>query len=196
MQQDSGSFRGVHVRVGLWFSRFGGGNVVTSSGFKLIPLLWRAGGLILLWWIISGGAVESWWIGVSAIALAVCVSIMLDGGDRQAVRPVALLRFIPYFLFESVRGGVDVARRAFSRNMPLAPAFLNYPLRLPAGRPQVFFANTVSLLPGTLGAGLSDQALNIHMLDHTSVSLAELNRLEQRVATIFGIDITTPSTSL
>ncbi|MBE0509552.1 MAG: Na+/H+ antiporter subunit E [Chromatiales bacterium] len=40
------------------------------------------------------------------------------------------LRFIPFFLLQSLLGGIDVARRAFHPRTPLSPTLIRYPLSL------------------------------------------------------------------
>lgn len=93
---------------------------------------------------------------------------------------------MPFFLIRSLLGGADVAWRAFHSGMPIAPDLIEYPLRLPPGLPQVFMANTVSLLPGTLSASLNQGIQKLHVLDGRNGVLAELEAVEQRVARMFG----------
>ncbi len=138
----------------------------------------------LIWWILTDGVAPSWWIGVPAVLLAVTASTAL-------VPPAhliwyELLRFVPFFLMRSLLGGTDVAWRAFHPDMPIAPDLIEYPLRLPQGLPQVFMANTVSLLPGTLSAALDRSVLKVHVLYRRKGFLAELESVEQSVARMFG----------
>lgn len=142
------------------------------------------GGFALIWWVLTDGNASSWWIGLPAVLLAVAASSAL-------LPPIPfvwyeLLRFVPFFLMRSLLGGVDVAWRAFHPGMPIAPDLMEYRLQLPPGLPQVFMANTVSLLPGTLSAALDRSVLKVHVLDNRSSFQAELEALEQRVAEIFG----------
>jgi len=159
-----------------------------ALSYPFFSFVLRAALLAMVWWIISGGAVNSWSVGFPLILIAAHLGVSLSHpGQRLHLLP--LLSFIPFFLCESVRGGIDVARRAYSPSLPLTPAVLNYPLRLPVGAAQVFFANTVSLLPGTLSTGLEGYTLRIHVLDNTTPVISELKTLELKIAAIFGIDI-------
>lgn len=144
----------------------------------------RAGLFLLLWWILTDGDSSSWWIGIPAVLLATMVSIAMV----PAISFVwfELLRFIPFFLLHSLLGGIDVARRAFQPNMPIAPDLIEYSMRLPAGLPQVLMANTVGLLPGTLSTEIERNVLTVHVLDKGTEFLAELEALEQIVARMFG----------
>ncbi len=140
-----------------------------------------------IWLILSGGDLSSWWIGMPATLFAVIASIAL-------IPPVSLVwsevpAFIGFFLIHSLAGGADVARRALHPRMPIAPDLITYPLRIPPGLPQVFMANTVNLLPGTLIAELNPGFLKVHVLDKHQNATTALQSVEQRVARLFGIPL-------
>lgn len=141
----------------------------------------------LIWWILTDGAAPSWWIGVPAVLLATTASAALV--PAAPLVWYELLRFAPFFLLRSLLGGADVAWRAFHPGMPIAPELIEYPLRLPRGLPQVFMANIVSLLPGTLSAELDLSILKVHVLDRRSEFLSALESVEQGVARIFGASL-------
>ena len=151
----------------------------------MVSLLLRTLLLTLLWWSVTEGA-GAWSIGVPVIALALGVSIWLQPSRQLRLRPVGALRFAAFFLVESLRGGLDVALRAFRPTMPLVPAQLTYRLRLPDGPARVFLADTMSLLPGTLTTELRDDCLHLHVLDARQPIEKELRRVERRVAALFG----------
>jgi len=156
---------------------------LSKTTISWTSILSRGVVLSLIWWMLSDGAATSWWIGVPAVLLALGASIVLI--PITAFNWLELLRFAPFFLLHSLLGGIDVARRAFPRRIPIAPVVVEYPLRLPPGPAQVFMANTVSLLPGTLVAGLDNNVLNVHVLAKETEFLTELEIVEQRVARIF-----------
>ena len=143
----------------------------------------------LLWWVLSDGSVASWWVGVPAVSFAVLASAAL-------LPPVPLIwrelvKFSPFFLQRSLQGGADVALRAFHPRMPIAPALIDYPLRLPPGLPRVMLLSIVNLLPGTLSAELAGPVLRVHVLDSLSDVMLELETLETHVARISGVTLAT-----
>jgi len=154
---------------------------------KWSGMVFRGGLLALIWWVLSDGAVESWWVGVPAVLLALICSVALI--PPWPFNGYAFLRFAPFFLIRSLRGGVDVAWRAFHPDMPIYPDLIEYPLRLPKGIPRVFMVNTVSLLPGTLSAELSDDCLAVHVLDSRGDYLTEIRAVEETAARIFGLTL-------
>jgi multicomponent Na+:H+ antiporter subunit E len=141
----------------------------------------------LVWWALSDGSAQSWWVGAPAVALAVITSVAL-------LAPVPLvwwqlLKFVPVFLWRSLQGGADVAWRALDPRLPIAPRMIDYPLRLPSGLPRVMLVNIMSLLPGTLSAELHGQVLKVHVLDGRGDVLPELEALERSVARISGVTL-------
>ena len=141
----------------------------------------------LLWWILTAGAMSSWLVGAPVVLCAVFASGALLPGVSWSLS--GIIRFVPFFLWRSLYGGVDVARRALHPRLPISPGLLDYRWRLPPGLPRVFMANTVSLLPGTLSAELDDAYLRVHVLDETGAFAAELQVVEARVAQLFGLSL-------
>lgn len=143
----------------------------------------------LLWWALTEGTTGSWWIGVPAVACATIVSMVLLPPSGIILREV--IGFVPFFLWHSLKGGADVARRAFYPRMPIAPELIEYPLRLPPGLSQVALINITNLLPGTLSAGIEGQVLKVHVLDSRGDFLTGLKALEQRVGRMWGTPLMT-----
>jgi multicomponent Na+:H+ antiporter subunit E len=142
--------------------------------------------LALVWWALTGGETRSWWFGVPVVLLAVWASRTLFPPVGQPVRWRGALLFALVFLWGSLRGGVDVALRAFHPRMPLEPTFLAYPLRLPPGPARVLLANATSLMPGTLSAELTATHLRVHALTGDRQTTAALQGLERVVGGVFG----------
>ena len=94
-------------------------------------------------------------------------------------RVVALLAYLPHFLWQSILAGVDIARRALDPRMPLRPGFVSCPTCLPPGRARNEFKSFTSLLPGSVPAGDEPDAIIYHCLD-TSQPVAEQIAAEER----------------
>lgn len=137
----------------------------------------------LVWWLLSGGAADSWYVGGIFVLIGTLLSVTL--APPLAWSLAGLLRFIPFFIRHSLSGGVDVARRALSPSMPLQPEIIDYPLSLSLPQSRLFMASVISLLPGTLCTDLQEERLLVHVLDRRSDYRRELVRLERQVAAIF-----------
>lgn len=148
----------------------------------MVPLF----ALALVWWLLSGGELSSWLVGVPAVLAAAWVGRRIGAEGRDSVSPLGLLRFLPYFLRESIRGGIDVASRVLRPRMRVAPGFVSYRTRLSGPRTRLLFLYSVSLLPGTLAADIEDDLLQVHALDTNNDFSDALRCLETAVGRVFG----------
>jgi multicomponent Na+:H+ antiporter subunit E len=140
----------------------------------------------LLWLALAGTDPASWLVGVPAILLATAAAVRLSKLVGADPRPMRLLAFVPFFVWESILGGIDVARRVLGPKLRIDPALVSYRPRLQDPAAQVVFLDTISLLPGTLSADFRDGVAEVHALDNDPSVVAGLKRLEQRVAKLFG----------
>jgi len=119
-------------------------------------------------------------LGLAAAAAATWISLRLLPPEGGRVRLGALMLQGPHFLWESVRGGIDVARRALAPRMTLEPGFVTSPTRLPRGLARNTFSTVASLMPGTLPAGEDGESLVVHALDVSQPVAEQLGAEEQR----------------
>jgi multicomponent Na+:H+ antiporter subunit E len=145
--------------------------------------------LALLWLGLTGGDLRYPLLAIVVIAGATAASVALVPRGSHGWRLIGAVRFVPLFVRQSVLGGIDVARRALAPARPIAPDFVEYRLRLPAGAPQTLFTAVVSLLPGTLSTELGDGMLIVHVLDRRMDTQRTLGDLERRVADLYGASL-------
>lgn len=116
-----------------------------------------------IWLILTGADPGGIAIGIVAVAAATGLSLaLMPPRAGLALWPLAVM--LPGFLWRSLLGGVDVARRVFNPRMPLAPGWKIMRTRLPDGG-KAALGGEFSLMPGTLVAGSKGDRLLIHMLD-------------------------------
>jgi multicomponent Na+:H+ antiporter subunit E len=158
-----------------------------STQTRARELLLRLAVLLSLWWVLDEGRADGWWFGAIIIACALALSFAAPFARapfRWSITGAA--RFIPYFLYESIRGGWDVARRAFGGTIRVEPSMLTYATHLRQPTARVFFAHVISLLPGTLSTDLREGEVTIHALAGTEAEIrAGTRALEARIAQLF-----------
>lgn len=159
-----------------------------SAGTLAVSGLIRFFTLALLWLALTEGDLGTWWLGFLAVAAATLSSLVLLPPAGRFWNPVGTIRFAGFFLRQSLAGGVDVALRALKPGLDLDPAMIEYTTRLPEGLPRVLFANTISLLPGTLSVEVRDRRLLIHTLAKSPGLQGELRRTEGVIAGMLGIE--------
>ena len=164
----------------------------TNHGTRGFRFRWvRAAGFAFVWWMLTGGDLRSWLVGIPVVLAAAAAAATLSPTRRVRIRPLALGEFVVYFIWRSMVGSFDVAWRALHPRLPISPAVWEYRLRLPEEGPaRVFFAGVMNLLPGTLSAELHDRSVTIHLLNGRSrAARADVSRLERRVGAVFGHDV-------
>ncbi|GGG40290.1 hypothetical protein GCM10010964_29850 [Caldovatus sediminis] len=154
-------------------------------------LVLRSVGFLGLWLILTDGAGGALLPGLLASVAAGWLSLRLlppapDAPGR--VRPGALLRLALRFLHQSVLAGVDVARRALSPRLPLAPDLVTLRFRLPRGPARQVFTAGISLLPGSLAVAANGDRLTVHCLDRDQAAGAQLDAEQTRLARALGRD--------
>ncbi|TVR66463.1 MAG: cation transporter [Gemmatimonadales bacterium] len=158
---------------------------------SLRPILWILA-FATLWVALVGPTLDGWYAALIGVGGAVGIMAALQRNaspDRPILRPLAVLRSLPYAASQAIGGGIDVARRAFSPSLPVAPEMIRYRLRLPPGPARILFVNITSLLPGTFSAQLEDDEVTVHLLADTGDTEERLRELERRVAMSFGLSL-------
>lgn len=140
-----------------------------------------------LWWVLAEGRLDAWGLGALAVALATWASLHLLPPAQRGFALGGLLGFAAYFLWNSLRGGAQVAWMALRPHCDLRPALLELELTLPPGAPRVLMLNTLGLMPGTLGVRLDGERLMLHVLDDRLPVAAEARRLEAHIDRLFGV---------
>lgn len=149
-------------------------------------LLWSA----VVWYLLAGGEAESWIVGVPAVLAAAALSAFMLPALRWS--PAGAVRFWAFFLLESLRGGIDVARRAMHWRLPLDPGIVRHRSRMSRPAARVSVVNTTGLLPGTLVLDLDPRHTWIHALDAGQEIHESLVLSEERVADLFGLELEAP----
>lgn len=140
-----------------------------------------------LWWILAEGRSDAWLFGSIAVAAATWASLWLLPPTSMPIRLAGLPGFLRFFLWNSVRGGIQVAGMALRGRAALQPALIELPVTLPNGCARVLLINTLGLMPGTVGVDMDDAGLQLHVLDQRLPFAAEARALEAVIARLFGI---------
>lgn len=144
-----------------------------------------ASSLAGLWWLLSDGDPASWVIGLPTVEAAVWSTQRLRSEGSSPVSVTGLLLFIPFFLWESLRGGIDVTLRMLVPKLRIHPGFAELRTRLQRPDACVFLVTCMNLLPGTRAADLLGARLTVHLIDVDMDDGKELRRLEDALARIF-----------
>ncbi len=151
--------------------------------------LLRFAAFAVLWFVLAEGELRYWGLILIAVTSATLASLILVPSSGLSMSPIGWIRFIPFFLGQSVLGGADVALRAITPTPRLDPGYVEYRFRLDAPPARVFVANTMSLMPGTLSVLLEGDQLQMHVLDTAMPAADRAREVEEHVARMFRLDL-------
>jgi multicomponent Na+:H+ antiporter subunit E len=160
-----------------------GTSAVAGPDSKRRSAILRYAAFFVLWLVliqsIKAGDVA---FGACVAFVATWVSLRLSPPATGCLKFASLLMLLPHFLWQSVRAGVDVARRALSPRMNLQPGLVTCPLGFPPGTARNTFATITSMLPGTVPCDEEGGELVYHCLDTSQPVVEQLWEEERRLA--------------
>jgi len=143
--------------------------------------------LLAAWVVLSGPDTKGWLLALLLVGAVTALSFRMVPAGGHAPRLLPLLRFAPFFLGYSLRGGVDVAIRALRPGSRVEPRLFSLELRLPTSASRAFLAAVTGLFPGTAATRLTGSRLTVHVLDRAIDAEPQVRLLETRVAALFEI---------
>ncbi len=156
-----------------------------KSNIPLTSFLLRFAILAAGWLILEGGQqISDIWFVILCLAATTVISIYTIPPGQWVLRPLGVVRFLPYFIITAIRGGWDVARRVFFRTIPIDPGFVTIQHdRDP--RKTLVLAWVISLLPGTASTVITEESIVVHVLDKKLPVTEEIQELQNRINQIF-----------
>jgi multicomponent Na+:H+ antiporter subunit E len=153
---------------------------ILLKSFLLRFAIFAAGWLIL----VGGHQISDIAFVILFLAVTTIISMYTVPPGQWVLRPLGVIRFVPYFLITALRGGWDVARRVFFRTVPIDPDFITIEHdRDP--RKTLILAWIISLLPGTASTLISEESIVVHVLDKKLPVAEEIQELQNRINEMF-----------
>jgi multicomponent Na+:H+ antiporter subunit E len=143
----------------------------------------------MLWFVLSEGEFRYWGLILIAVLGGAFASLILVPSSGLGWSIVGWGRFIPFFIGQSVMGGVDVALRAVAPTPRLDAGYVEFEFRLSHEPARVFVANVMSLMPGTLSVLIEGDRLRMHVLDTTMPAVERAREVEGHAARMFRLEL-------
>ncbi len=155
----------------------------------LLPALAvRLGVLGVVWAVLVEGDARGLAVGGLVLPFIAWGSLALEPRDGVCLRPLALMRFLPFW------GGLvlgSVVQRVLYGRAPPGAGRLVLSCRLPRGPARLLLHRLVGRVPGTSCVKAEGDMLTLHLVDASpgprGVVLARVRDLEDRVARLFGL---------
>jgi|SRR5690554_3579501 len=133
------------------------------KGARWSALLARMLVFLGLWFVFTRADATAVAYGLGFAALATWVSWRWLPVQAPLIAWFRLPVLLPKFVLQVLRGGVDVAVRAWSTRMPLKPGFMRVELKVRRGR--YVLSYLIMLMPGTLVVDYTARGLVLHVID-------------------------------
>lgn len=165
-----------------------------STNFRHRPIYHGAGlvvAMVLLWLLLSGFfAPLLLGLGALSVALVVWLARRMDLIDHEGVPihiALAVIRYIPWLIFEIVKANFDVARRVISPQLPISPRIFDTEASQKSDLGQAIYANSITLTPGTVSVDLHPGRIVVHALSEEGAIGVLSGEMDRRVTEVEGL---------
>jgi len=149
------------------------------------------GGVLGLLWLLLSGILEAWllYLGLGSIVVIVLFANRMDVIDHEG-HPIHIswraLLFWPWLAWEIVKANIDVARVILHPKLPITPTVLRIKASQVTELGHVFYANSITLTPGTVTLELENGSMDIHALTPTAIEGLLTGEMDRRVHAVEG----------
>ena len=149
------------------------------------------GSVLGLLWLLLSGILEGWLLtlGLCSIVVVVTFANRMDVIDREG-HPIHIswraLLYWPWLAREIVRANIDVASVILSPNMPITPKVIRINATQVTELGHVFYANSITLPPGTVTLSLENGAMGVHSLTKSAEEGLLSGEMDRRVHSVEG----------
>jgi multicomponent Na+:H+ antiporter subunit E len=151
--------------------------------YSFTSYLFRVLFFAIIWLGLVEGNLDSLSIGIFVVVISSLISLKLIPPFPLNLK--ATIPFAGFFLWRSLLGGIDVAKRVWSKKLLINPDIITFQISINNELAIALFINTVNLLPGTLVVDIKNNLLEIHVLDKNMNNLHELEEIENKILNLF-----------
>jgi multicomponent Na+:H+ antiporter subunit E len=137
-------------------------------------------------WLVLSGHFTSLLLSLGAVSvlLATWLLARMDRADGEVfrLRPTPrLLTYALWLLWGVVRANIDVARRIWDPDLPLAPVWTRLDTSVGTPLQKTVYANSITLTPGTLTTDVEPDHFLVHALTPAGIEELREGEMERRI---------------
>jgi multicomponent Na+:H+ antiporter subunit E len=155
----------------------------------------RIAGLVLVlavFWLVNSGYFIPLLLSLGALSVT-CVIVLvmrLEKTDGITVPPVFLSTRLPsyllWLLWEIVKSNIDVIRHVWLRQPAISPTIFKVRASQKTDLGKVFYANSITLTPGTVTLDIQDDILEVHALTRAGAQGVQQGDMDRKVSWLEG----------
>ncbi|NNF17804.1 MAG: Na+/H+ antiporter subunit E, partial [Gammaproteobacteria bacterium] len=144
--------------------------------------------LFAIWLLLSGHFTPLLlFLGVLSTVFAVFLAARADLLDREIqpvlIKPSILLYWV-WLGWEITKSNIDVARRILDPDLPIHPNIFTLRANQKTELGRVTYANSITLVPGTVTIDVNDSMLTIHALTEAAAADLRSGEMDRRVCDV------------
>lgn len=144
--------------------------------------------LFAVWLLLSGHYTPLLlFLGLLSTLLVVFLAARADLIDRETqpvlIRPTVLFYWI-WLGREIIRSNIDVCRRIINPHMPISPRMIRVHATQRSDLGRVTYANSITLVPGTVTVDVEDDVFTVHALTQEAASDLQRGEMNRRVCDV------------
>lgn len=109
-----------------------------------------------------------------------------EGSPYHIAMQTRWFLYIPWLLKEIVVANLDVTKRILSKDLPISPVLFEAPCSQKTDLGRVIYANSITLTPGTVSYGVSDDKILVHAIAKEARDGVLTGEMDRRVTRLEG----------
>ncbi len=142
--------------------------------------------MLCLFWLLLSGHYTPLFLSLGGLSVLLVVWVLrrMDRVDGEPSFPRLSLSLVHYglwLLWSVVKANVDVARRVWDPELPIHPRWSRLDTQLSSNMEKAFYANCITLVPGTLTTDVREDHFMVHSLSEEGIEELKTGMMERRI---------------
>ena len=140
-------------------------------------------------WLLLSQSLNPWHVGIGLVSAVAVVWLNTEPRATSEHRAsiTHVLTYVPWLLVRILAGGLHLSYLILHPKLPIKPRLFRYRTKLKHDTGVVLLSNSITLTPGTITVEAGDDGLVVHAMDAESARDLTSDRLEHRIAALFGL---------
>lgn len=142
-------------------------------------------------WLMGSGHYSAQMLsfGAASVLFVIFLLWQMDILDSEG-QPIQLglrpFKFLPWLFKQIALSNIDVARRVLSPRLDISPELFEVQASQRTDTAQVFYANAITLTPGTVSVRLHDGKILVHALTKEAADEVREGEMDRRLCEVEG----------
>ena len=146
---------------------------------------------LAIFWLLLSGYFAPLLLSFGAISIAIVVYLLnrmnlVDGQTPSIGQIVKAVRYVPWLFRQIFISSINVTKLIWGNPSKVSPALKKISVKNVPVASRAYYANSITLTPGTLSVDLVDDEITVHALQASSIDELQQGTMEQKITNIWG----------